>query len=132
MRLVTVIDRAVKLIQQKNEHYFYIQANREKILIPCSKVLYMEKMLRKTELITSDKRISTYQAPSELIENANTEIFVQCHRSFFVNLENIYSVGTNEITLLNGDRLPIGNTFSKGLVEQYDSFCACLLNPILY
>lgn len=131
LRLVTVIDRAVKQIRQKNEHYFYVQANREKILIPCSKVLYMEKMLRKTELITSDNRISTYQIPSELIENANTGNFVQCHRSFFVNLENIYSIGTSEITLLSGVHLPIGSTFSKSLVEQYESYCACLLNPIL-
>ena len=130
LRLVTVIDRAVKLLHQKNEHYFYVQANREKMLIPCSKVLYMEKMLRETELITTDNRIGTYQIPSELIENANTENFVQCHRSFFVNLENIFSIGTSEITLLNGEHLPIGSTFSKRLIEQYESYCACLLNPI--
>lgn len=113
-----------------HEHYFYVQANREKMLIPCSKVLYMEKMLRKTELITTDNRIGTYQIPSELIENANTENFVQCHRSFFVNLENIFSIGTSEITLLSGEHLPIGSTFSKRLIEQYESYCACLLNPI--
>lgn len=130
LRLVTVIDRAVKLLRQKNEHYFYIQANREKILIPCSRVLYMEKMLRKTELITSDNRIGTYQIPSELIENANTANFVQCHRSFYVNLENIYSIGTSEIALLSGEHLPIGSTYSKHLVEQYENYCACLLNPI--
>lgn len=131
LRLVTVIDRAVKLIQQKNEHYFYVLANREKIRIPCSKVLYMEKMLRKTELVTSDNRISTYQTPSELIQNANAESFVQCHRSFFVNLDNIFSIATNEITLLSGEHLPVGSTFSKNLTEQYESYCSRLLNPIL-
>lgn len=131
LRLVTVIDRAVKLLRQKNEHYFYVQSNRERILIPCSKVHYMEKMLRKTELITSDNRISTYQIPSELIENANTENFVQCHRSFFVNLEYIFSIGTSEITLQSGEHLPIGSTFSKSFIKHYESYCACLLNPIL-
>lgn len=131
LRLVTVIDRAVKLIQQKNERYFFVQANREKLLLPCSRVLYMEKMLRKTELVTSENRVSTYQIPSELLENAKAENFVQCHRSYFVNLANIYSIGTTEITLLNGDHLPIGNTYAKKLVEQYERYCSCLLNPIL-
>lgn len=130
LRLVTVIDRAVKIIHQRNERYFFVQANREKLLIPCSSVLYMEKMLRKTELVTLDKRISTYQIPSDLLESSKAENFVQCHRSYYVNLENIYSLGTTEIVLNNGDRLPIGKTFSQKITEQFERYCSCLLCSI--
>lgn len=128
LRLVTVVDRAVSIIQKRNERYFGVQVNREKLRIPCSTVLYMEKMLRKTELVTAEKRYSTYQSPNELLDTAKTDIFVQCHRSYYVNLTQIYSIGPLEITIYNGAHLPIGNTYAKMLLEQYERYCSRLLS----
>ena len=90
----------------------------------------MEKMLRKTELVTVCGRISTYQIPGELIEAAQAEDFVQCHRSFHVNLANIYSISSSEIKLQNGVTLPIGNTYARNVTERYDQFCSKLFCPL--
>lgn len=130
LRLITVVERAVKIIRKRNERYFFVQVNREKLYIPSSSVLYMEKMLRKTELVTVCGRISTYQIPGELIEAAQAEDFVQCHRSFHVNLANIYSISASEIKLQNGVTLPIGNTYARNVTERYDQFCSKLFCPL--
>lgn len=126
-RLVTVIDKAVGIIQKQNEHYFYVRSNREKLFLPCSAVFYMEKVLRKTELVTSNKRYTTYQTPVELSAIANTDAFVQCHRSYYVNLKHIHSISAYEITLWNEVHLPIGSTYSKTLLEQYEQYYTELL-----
>lgn len=128
MRLVTVVERIAHTIYSLRESFFLVQSNRERIFLNCSSVYWMEKVLRKTEIVYKDTRISTYQTLSELLEQSQAECFAQCHRSIYVNLQNVFMIGTSEITMTNGARLPIGKTHKKDLVEAYDQYCRKLLS----
>lgn len=128
LRLITVVERLLTSLQQECEHYISIVANREHILLPCSRILYMEKVLRKTMIVTPTNILETYQIPSDLISESGTSDFVQCHRSYYINLTHLFSVGNKFITLDNSAVLPIGNTFSDSFHNAYTNYCSRLIH----
>lgn len=58
--LVTAIQKSVVNLAAM-EHSFVVTANSEKIYVPCRDVLYLERIQRKTHIVTKDDTIETYR-----------------------------------------------------------------------
>lgn len=52
---------------------------------------------------------------SELLPHLPAELFVQCHRSYLVNLSHIRRFTSNSITMSNNQLLPVSSTYSTAL-----------------
>lgn len=64
---------------------------------------------------------------SNLSEKLSGLPFVQCHRSFIVNLLYVKSMQGNEFTMENGKSVPIGRTEKANTVK---AFKTCFLNRL--
>ena len=109
--LVTVIQRSIAKLEKLDSKYLMATSNNTKILIPCSEVLYMERIQRKTHIVLEAESVTTYQTPQSLLDNETAARFVQCHRSIYVNLRKITRFQSNEITLKNAMKLPVGRQY---------------------
>lgn len=123
LHLITVVKNIISSLEKQTATYFIITSNRERIVIPCSKVLYMERILRKTMVVMEHNSIETYQSPRELLEQSGTLDFAQCHRSIFINMRRIFSISASHIRLQNSYVFPIGNTYSDQFQEEFKTFC---------
>ena len=45
--------------------------------------------------------------------------FSRCHNSFLVNLSRVKEIGRTDLTLRNGDMLPVGRTYYKAFQSEF-------------
>lgn len=128
-RLVTVIEQAARILERRHEQYLQVTANRERLLLPCSEVYYLERILRKTSIVLTEEAVETYQSPLELLETSGCDYFVQCHRGFYVNMNKIFRISQSSLRLINRKEIPIGSTFSQAMTTAYANYCRRLLSP---
>lgn len=128
LHLITVVNRLAASLQRQYERYISLVADRERRIIPCSQILYLEKVLRKTVVTTKSKSYETYQSPKELLERSGCTTFSQCHRSFYVNLINVKMICPTHIKLTESYVVPVGNTFAEAVRSAYDEYCANLIS----
>lgn len=121
--LAPLVQRIVESIHHEKERYFTVIVNRDRRYIPSSQILYMEKLLRKTIIVTKTETFETYQQPLELLEACGCQNFVQCHRSFFVNMQWIYALSATHVKLSGLIVIPVGKTFSASLRSCYKAYC---------
>lgn len=76
--------------------------------IPVGRVLYLERDLHKTHVITSESTYTTTQSPSELLSYAaGKNDFIHCHQSYWVNAKAIQTMEANAFILYDGKSIPI-------------------------
>lgn len=101
------------LIAHKNEQH----------IINLSEVLYFEVINRKINLHLSDGKIVEYYGKISELEQKLDGDFFKSHRSYLVNLKYITGYNSSEITLENGERLPL----SRG---RRDALMSALISDI--
>jgi DNA-binding LytR/AlgR family response regulator len=121
--LYTAIQKAIQIIGSLDEKYISVTMNKAKILIPCNDILYFERVQRQTIIVLGKQRYTTYQTPSELINQVGQERFIQCHRSFHMNIKKVLGYNKNEFILMNDILIPIGRQFNRKSKEVYSEYC---------
>lgn len=87
--------------------------------IPLSDILYLEVVDRKVFLHTAEATYDFY-GKLEQLEQEFPEGFFRCHRSYIVQFSHIRRYDQAEITLVNGERIPISK-------RKYQMFCHAFL-----
>lgn len=124
LHLVTAIQKSVVNLSAMEHSFFIVTSNSEKIFVPCRDVLYLERIQRKTHIVTVEDTIETYQLPQDVIDSVCGLDFVQCHRSIYVNLRKITRYKANEFALERNIRIPIGRQYAlqmKEAIRHYES-----------
>lgn len=63
-----------------------------------------------------------YQTMEKLERELQDKNFVRVHRSYLVNLVNIHSLETRQLTCLNGMSVPIGEKYLEQVRKDYSRF----------
>lgn len=85
-------------------------------------ILYLERSLKKTIVFhSSGKQYSTYTKPDILLKDVGEGLFIQCHQSYYVNMQAVTSMQSDAFLLNNGFRVPISRSRLK---EARDAFYA--------
>lgn len=121
--LDTGLNKALSIFtSKKNQSLFgdslMIKFKNQSTLVPFSKIVYLESLLRKIRFHLADKDLYSYASFDEILLKLNSENFVQCHRSFIVNLRHIDKIIKNEIFMIDGSIVPIGRMFRKQFLED--------------
>ena len=90
------------------------------ILLPASQIWYVEAMGHDCLLCTAEEKRQirmSMGAALKLLENKKG--FVQCHRSYLVNLQHISAIVRTEVVLDDGARLPISRRAQKEVNEAF-------------
>lgn len=87
-------------------------------------ILYIESRAHYAyfRLCDRDNEIKARMKLTELLGKLPKDIFIQCHRSYLVNLLFVNRISKNEILLSNNDRIPISSKFWRHLHNSFMFF----------
>lgn len=116
--LEKALDSALKNLEIIRGQYLYFKKRKRQFRIPQSDILYMERILRNTDIYTREEKHSTSDSLKTLMEQLSPS-FVLCHRSFVVNLKAVSSFSREKITLFNGQTIPVGRTHYSQIQKSF-------------
>ncbi len=93
-----------------------LQSHGQKQKIRFSAIRYIESIGRKLLLYTDDGSFETYMTVEDAMAKLPQQ-FVQCHRSYIVNLNRVEKYSTEGMLLANGELVPISRTYQKKMKE---------------
>ncbi|MFI3284715.1 MAG: LytTR family DNA-binding domain-containing protein [Erysipelotrichaceae bacterium] len=114
LALNTVYD---KYIAKTINSTITLKVGSNNVTLPTTNVLYFENILRKVNIHLLNEDYVCYLTFNQIKQSLPSEDFFQCHRSYIINLNYVYKVDKNEITLLDNTIIPIGGTYKKQLLS---------------
>ena len=87
--------------------------------IPLNDILYFESNKRVLIVHTKGEDHSFYGKLDDIEEGLQNDNFIRIHQSFLVNALKIKSVSKTEVTLKNGDVLPVSKSRATAVKEAY-------------
>ena len=121
--LPSALEKAAEHTQNssKPRPYLNFSVNGTSYHVPGDEVLYLERRMRKTVIVTKEKEYAVSASPSQLIEQVNEGEFIQCHQSYWVNRRYIYGISAHELQLRDGNRLPLSRSKAQSFKTAYFS-----------
>lgn len=102
----TVIRSIEKIRNRVLLNYIVFTCHGKTIRLRPDEIIYIESHNHKISICTVDEIYNVYEKISDVKKRLSTE-FVQCHKSFLVNLKHVYSLEGKEVIMKNGRRIPI-------------------------
>ena len=106
-------------ITKSNEIRFTFRTSSETVSLPLRDILYFESDKRIIIIKTLTNEYSFYEKLDTIEEQLKKQDFVRCHQSFLVNAKKISSVKINELTLTNGEVIPVSKRRAKETNEAF-------------
>lgn len=94
--------------------------NKEEYNILQKDILYMERKLRTTFIVTPTHIYPTSEKLEDLLKRLG-ETFAMSHRSFIVNLKMVQEITKDSALLVNGTSIPISRSYYKALKDQVNN-----------
>lgn len=109
---------ALENLAALQNQFLYFSKNQEQFQVVQTDILYMERILRTTEIHTRTETYSTAEKLSSLMTQLSSA-FCLCHRSYLVNLKAITSFNRNEINFLNGQKIPVARSYYENVKKSF-------------
>ena len=109
--LEKAVDKALKRLSETKKKYLLVKG-KEIRRIFYDDIYYAESEARKIKLYCENEIIEYYEKMDRLEQQLDTD-FVRCHKSFLVNMKYIRCIDGKEITLLNGEKIPVSKKKSS-------------------
>lgn len=120
--LFPILDRAiVQLNKYKNEIQIFktVQGERK---IDLSKVMYFERLGRKTIIVTESESYETNYQLIQIEEMIGESEFIMIHRSIIVNMKYIFSIEKDCVVLENKEQLPLSRHRIKEVKKAFNLY----------
>ena len=117
------MERFLRTLQNSSKQLIVTHKNEQSI-INLSNVLYCEVINRKINLHIADGNIIEYYGKISELEKKLGDEFFKSHRSYLVNLKYISGYNSSEITLANGEKIPLSRS-------KKDELLSALINDIV-
>ena len=88
-------------------------------LLELKELLYAEVWQHETSFVTAQGRVTSVTQLSQVEERLVPYGFFRCHRSYLVNLRKIRRIGTAELTMNNGDAVPLSKHRRREFIDAY-------------
>lgn len=118
-----ILDQYLDKIEerQKVKRVLRFSVKRKEYLILADHVLYLESSNHRVIIHTDDHTYSVY----DKLSNFSSQIpdsFIQCHKSFIINMNRIRYIEGNEIIFQDGSRVPISKVYQEKVRKSYFSY----------
>ncbi len=108
-----------------NKQQIIVTCRGQKSIVRSADILYCEIINRKINLHLSNGSTVEYYGKISELEKSLGGSFFKAHRSYLVNLRHILSYGTNEITVLGNEKIPLSRSrkaaLMNALIEDIDN-----------
>lgn len=101
-----VLLKLAKDAEEEKERYIAVRRGAGMERIPLAAILYVEVLDRKVYIHTHDGCYDSYGRLDQM-ERTFPEDFFRCHRSYIVHFAGIRGYDRQEITVTNGERIPV-------------------------
>lgn len=115
-KIIDVIKLAIKVLEKENNLFTFKMGHRI-YKIPVKEIIYFECLKREIKLVSVRETFHFYDTVKSILERLVNARFIQPHRSYIVNYDNILNIGKDEIEVCNGDVLPISRLKIKEIKE---------------
>ena len=109
----------------QKEHNFFFKYEGEYVSVPFRDIAYFESRAKKVVLHLTDRsRVYNFSAKLDEIQEKMPDIFLRCHQSYLVNMEEIRSLDVNEhlFILKNNEDVLISRRQYLAAKEQYETY----------
>lgn len=97
----------------------HIRSNGKLILVQPCKIKYIESDRRKVRFhVIGQEPLEAYGALSALAQDL-PPVFIQCHKSFLVNMNCITELDKNNLVLFSGEEIPVSQNKRKTTKEAF-------------
>lgn len=111
----------LSLLELTKEKYLVLKTRETMERILLDSIRYIESMGRKVEIHCQDTVYEQYVSLSYIAKDL-TDGFVQCHKSFYVNMEYIRHIEPRCLLLDDGTEIPVSQTRKKTTREAVSRF----------
>lgn|SRR5690625_2211362 len=109
--------KAADYEHQNLENLIFIKSGNKKVRINVNDILYLKALQNYTVLFTADSSEYVLEVLGSLLSKTEFSDFVRVHRSFAVNKQHVHKVSSKNITLSNGNTIPVGRSY-KPLLDS--------------
>lgn len=120
------LDKAIANIKSRSVRPFGIKVGGRIMRVVPGDIEYIESDRRKVRIHTVDGVIEAYESLGS-IESKLPSVFVQCHKSFLVNMEKVVEMRSDGLDLVSGATIPVSQKRSR---ETREAFMTYLLERL--
>lgn len=118
--LLTVLKKVQKALDTDKQSLLFI-SKKQMEAVSCNSLFYLESKAHIVRLYTESGTVSVYERLASLSGQLPSS-FLQCHKSYIVNMDKIRRIEKRQITLQNEAEIPISKSFCgkvKNIYFQY-------------
>ncbi len=120
------LDVAYRQHMLARNEYLILTSHCIKITLRFDQILYFEVMAPYIEIhwiIGKDDQMKRVRSALSLLkQKLPEELFVQCHRSYIVNVQSIQSIQRNALYLSNGIIIPVSRSCYRKVCDTFDRY----------
>lgn len=94
----------------------YVKTGHDQIKVKLHEILYLEALKNYTILVAENKRHCVLSNLGEILTNEKFNSFLRVHRSYAVQKQYIQKIGSQEIELNNGVKIPLGRSYKSKIM----------------
>lgn len=103
-----------------NHQFFTFQGSEGLSRLNVTDILYFQSNLREIKVVTQSGEEYIFTGKiSEIADELETSDFMRTHKSYVVNLHKIETLNMQELSLTNGEHLPVSKHRYKQIMLQY-------------
>lgn len=112
------MDRWLESYRREDKKYILVNNEDGCHRVDLSTLHYLETYNRNVKLHTDSGDIISYKKMKELEAELKEAHFIRCHSGYLVNLFYVKRVGKLEITLTDGEVIPISQPKRKAVMKE--------------
>ena len=105
------------------KQFIYIDQKKQRFALPLQHILYIEAAAHHILIHTIGKdpiKIRGYIR--DIMEKLSADMFVQCHRSYIVNILYARSISKNHIAIVGNRFIPIGQKYMDAVLNRFKQY----------
>lgn len=115
------IRRALRLLEQRKKCGIVVRKNGSVHLVNAPSLLYVESRGRLVRVVTQAEVLETYDRITNFLYQLDKR-FLQCHKSYVVNMEQVKKFCGDSFIMENGASVPISQSRRKAVRQQFLSY----------
>lgn len=120
--LASAISKALNKISKKDPNLTIIKYGNKNYTINLQNIIYIETFNNNISLHMKDSKAISIYMPLTRFSKKLPPYFLQCHKSFMVNMNHITGYEPHKFTLCTGDSIPIPVKKYKQVINKYTDY----------
>ncbi len=112
------VKRGLNALERKKRTGIVLHKNGNLHIISIPSLIYAEGHGRMIRVITDSESLESYEKLSDFSYHLDGR-FIQCHKSYLVNMDRIKKFQGDSFVMDNGDTVPISQSRRKGARERF-------------